>query len=515
MLSMPAPLKKLLPQNGWQWLVLLSVLSAAVTRFYNLSSSAMFLGDQGRDALIVSRIFTEADLVFIGPVTSVGNMYLGPLYYYFMLPFLWISYPSPVGPAYGVALVGIVFIFLLYYWGRAVVGERAAAFSTVFATFSYVMIENSRFSWNPNITPLFSLLLVYACVKAIKGQEWYWVWAAVAASALLQLHYVTLLACAAAGLLWLFDIYKHFRTRELKKLLLPTVIAVGVVFFSFLPLILFDIKHDGLNKNALVGLLFSDKNFASSNSGLFVENGYFSRIKLQAEQILFNIYTGNEKHGSQLLLLAAIILTTGFLIFKKKHPRYWSVCILLGFVSISVVGLSFYQRTVYDHYILYTVSFGALLLGFLSSELWQKSWGKGVVLALLATIILINVNQFDFRQHGTNYSTLKETAAQIHERVEPGETYSIVLLSPSHDLYGMNFRYFLSTNQNKKPVSPEYSSQAEKLFIIDEEKSADRPQDLSIYEIVTYPSKEITETFSVAGGPDVFVLEKPTSERSE
>ena len=79
------------------WLVVLTVVAAAVLRFYNLEDSQQFLGDQGRDSMVVSRIFTERDPVFIGPVTSIGNMYLGPLYYYFMLPFLWLSYPSQWG----------------------------------------------------------------------------------------------------------------------------------------------------------------------------------------------------------------------------------------------------------------------------------------------------------------------------------------------------------------------------------------------------------------------------------
>src|SRR5690606_24275698 len=88
-----------------QHLMIAIVVVGAGLRLYNLPHTAQFLGDQGRDALIVSRIFKEGDLVFIGPVTSVGNMYLGPLYYYFMLPFLWLSYPSPLGPAYGVAIL--------------------------------------------------------------------------------------------------------------------------------------------------------------------------------------------------------------------------------------------------------------------------------------------------------------------------------------------------------------------------------------------------------------------------
>ncbi|MBP9700599.1 hypothetical protein KBD71_04945, partial [Candidatus Woesebacteria bacterium] len=46
-------------------------------RFYRLRSTMQFLGDQGRDALIARGILMDRDPAFIGPVTSVGNMYLG------------------------------------------------------------------------------------------------------------------------------------------------------------------------------------------------------------------------------------------------------------------------------------------------------------------------------------------------------------------------------------------------------------------------------------------------------
>ena len=100
------------------WIIFITLICASFLRLYNIPSTVQFLGDQGRDALIVADIFKKLDPVFIGPVTSVGNMYLGPLYYYFMLPFLFLTYPSPMGPVYAVALLGIVTVFLLFYLGK-------------------------------------------------------------------------------------------------------------------------------------------------------------------------------------------------------------------------------------------------------------------------------------------------------------------------------------------------------------------------------------------------------------
>ena len=179
----------------------------------------MFEGDQGRDALVVSKIFKEGDLVFIGPVTSVGNMYLGPFYYYFMLPFLWLSYPSPLGPVYAVALVNILAVYLIYKLGSKMFGQKVGILAAFFFGLSQVSVTYSRFSWNPNLAPFFSLLIIYFNWKALKKPKF---WLAVLASfaALIQLHYLTLLAAASAGLTWLWQLSQYLvknKTKDMSK----------------------------------------------------------------------------------------------------------------------------------------------------------------------------------------------------------------------------------------------------------------------------------------------------------
>ena len=142
-------------------LLLLVFLLAIFLRFKNLKGSLMFQGDQGRDALIVANIFKEKDLVFIGPVTSIGNMYLGPFYYYLMMPFLWLSYPSPMGPVYLVATLGVLTVALMYFLGKRIFSKKIAVLASIFLALSHTAVSLSRFSWNPNPSPLFSLLMFY------------------------------------------------------------------------------------------------------------------------------------------------------------------------------------------------------------------------------------------------------------------------------------------------------------------------------------------------------------------
>ena len=89
----------------WRYLLILMVLAVSIfTHFYRLDHTFIFHNDEGRDVLIAYRMLDTKLPVLLGPETSVGNMYLGPFYYYLMVPSLWLSQLSPVGPAAMVAL---------------------------------------------------------------------------------------------------------------------------------------------------------------------------------------------------------------------------------------------------------------------------------------------------------------------------------------------------------------------------------------------------------------------------
>ncbi|KKR70154.1 MAG: hypothetical protein UU12_C0028G0008, partial [Candidatus Woesebacteria bacterium GW2011_GWA2_40_7b] len=112
-------IRDFIKQNKFECFLLLIILAvAAFFRLYKIDQYMTFLGDEGRDVIIVRRIFTEVHPPLIGPGTSVGNMYLGPLYYYMMAPALLLANFSPVGPAVMVVILGVLTVFLIWFIGR-------------------------------------------------------------------------------------------------------------------------------------------------------------------------------------------------------------------------------------------------------------------------------------------------------------------------------------------------------------------------------------------------------------
>ena len=151
--------------------ITLIILCAAFLRMWRLGDFAMFLADQGRDAIIIKRIVMLEHFPLIGPPSSIGQVYLGPFFYYLVAPFLFLFGLNPVGLAFGVSLLSIVGIVIGYFVVQKALNEKIALVFLVLSAFSYQLIWMARFSWNPNLLPVFAFFTLYFLYKALETKR--------------------------------------------------------------------------------------------------------------------------------------------------------------------------------------------------------------------------------------------------------------------------------------------------------------------------------------------------------
>lgn len=487
------------------WVLITIILIGAFLRLYNIPNTVQFLGDQGRDAIIVSNIFTKGDLVFIGPVTSVGNLYLGPLYYYFMLPFLWLTYPSPLGPVYAVALLSILTTFLMYQFGKEMFSKNIALVAASLFALSSTVITYARFSWNPNPAPLVAVCTIYGVWKSFDDARW-WIVVAIGLSTIIQLHYLALLLFPAMGAIWLSQIYFAKGDRK-KSIALLQQLFIGMVIFivSLTPLVLFDSKHDWLNAHAFYEMFFGNSEIHSSTVP-FSEK-LFTALKEthgRSMHILFEITIGKMRSINTTLLIAFILFVLHLLNKRPKYSRGLQILTLI--LMTSILGTSFYEHTVFDHYIAYLFPVTLFLLAIVLYETARiRVVGPIVVLIFSLLFVLFNSRNYPLKSLGWTINDTKNTADTILNRVKPNEKYNIVHLSPTGDLDGLSYRYFLQTS-TKPPVVTEERGSVETLFIIDDEFLYKKSTDSPVYEIVVFPNKNPAEIYAIEGGPTITVL---------
>ncbi len=497
---------------SWQVVVvILATLLGTVLRSWNYIPTLMFQGDQARDALIVSNIFINKDPVFIGPVTSVGNMYLGPLYYYFMLPWLMLSYPSPLGPAIAITILGIVAVPLTYLVAKELLGKTPAAIAALMMAISSVLVTSSRFSWNPNPAPIVMLLVIWATYRAWTKSAWYWLLATLGFCILIQLHYLSLLAVGGIGSIGLIQIVGMVRNRASigawRTLVLAVIASVVLFAVSLTPLILFDLKHEGLNTKAFASLFSKEKIIDPQESSSFALKvaAIARNTNGRAQTILYDhLFGKNQLVG--MLSVAALVAASIVVLQKSKGDNRNGLTLLISFLIPAVVGTALYQHAIFDHYLLFIFPVAFMFWGYWLGTLTQAKWGILITVVTLVAYAGYNLMHMPFGAQAWTILDVKHTAEVIYPQLKDGEKYSLVLLGPSKDLYAQNYRYYLSTT-DRPPLPPERAAEADTLVVINEEHVAD-VANVPIYEIVIFPNKANPSTLTIPGGPDISIFRR-------
>lgn len=350
--------------------VLLIILVAFILRVYRIDEYMTFLGDEGRDMLVMKKIWVDFDLPFIGPPTSVGNMYLGPLYYYMMAVVTGIFWMNPVAASVMVAFIGIATVGFIYYLARIWFGRLAAVVAAVLYALSPVTIVYARSSWNPNPAPFFALLSLFGLYKVHRSGNMNWlILTGVGIAFAINMHYLALILIPIMGLLWLYELVIHYR-RKLKRtnVWFGTFLAVFTFLALMSPLFVFDIKHNYPNYYALM-ILFNSKE--SSVGGGLYEN-LIKIFPIYTDKLVGRYISGLE-YGLHWIVSVLILLPLIWVgIAKIKGIRLrWPYLGLGVFLVFGLLGLTFYKNEIYDHYIGFLTPAAFILFGALGGLLWN------------------------------------------------------------------------------------------------------------------------------------------------
>jgi len=429
------------------WLLLLILAVGVFLRFFRFEGFVTFLGDQGRDAIVFQRMISLQHLPAIGAPTSVGQVYLGPFYYYFIAPWLWLFGGNPVGPAFGVAFFSCFYLLANYFIVNEFFDKKTALLSTLFLSLSSVLIDLSRFSWNPNLLPLFTLLSVYFFIKSIKTKKWqYFVLTGSFLSFSIQLHYLALFLIFPVAILYLIEYLK------IKKKLLYTkylILNTASFFFFSSPLLVFDLRHQFLNSNNFIKLFQSSGSTLMDKFKSFFDTFYY-----------LNFYSLYIKLEPLLLFLLIALLFIGFFaIIKEKLMIKTFLFIFL----MTMAGMSLYNGEKYPHYfgVLYPLYY--ILISFFLTSLYNIAWGKHLLaLFIFAYTFLMHVQYPFFKSAGSmQIKRARDVAKKIYENVVENK-FTLTALPEKYS--DSTYRYYLEI-WGKKPIEKDSLVRADELFV--------------------------------------------------
>lgn len=351
------------------YLVLALVLAGAFfVRTYRLHDLLGFYYDQGRDALVIWRLWHEGKLFLIGPVTGLAGIFLGPAYYYLIAPFYLVGGGDPVVPAVFLAFLTTLAVFVVYFLGREFHSREAGLAAAFITAFSYNIFLASRWLSNPTPLLLSSLLLLWSMWKIVKGaSSWWWVVASLLVG--ISLHFEAASAVFFLPVMLIFLIWQKRRIN--RRFLLFSSLAFVL---TLAPQIVFNLRHENILFQNFYKILFEENSFRLS----------FWEVLQERKRLYWDVFRGMTFWDWPVFATIFFVLSgAAVLSFWKRASREPGVPILLLFIITPLVGLLAFQGNygnVYGYYLTGIYLPFVLLFAIGLGELWKSKQGRVAVL---------------------------------------------------------------------------------------------------------------------------------------
>lgn len=402
------------------------IIVGFVLRAYNFSEWLRFNMDQARDVVLVEDSIQENSWPLLGPRAGGTDFRLGAIFYDFQIASAKIFGAIPASVAYPDLLFSLLSIPLFFLLARIYFAKPVALSLTWLFSISYFVIKYSRFAWNPNSTPFFVMLFIYAVYRVgISEESKDKLWAIIAGVAMgigMQLHTTLLIILPVVALIFAYQLFKN------KKLTIAcaTLVFIAVVFVN-IPQISSEIQTGGLNTQTFI-LSIANKNGRNTN---LVDNLTLNiSCHLRANYGILTAYGNEEECGysdvykdvkkldnakvpllDKIILVLYIFLASIFsiggyyLMFRKIKKETDSkrklLAKLVGFyVLLTFVFFIVWATELSMRFFLILEFVPFLLLGFWLEYIWENTGKLWLIVVLVTLISFFNLQK--------NYSVFKD-----------------------------------------------------------------------------------------------------------
>ncbi len=414
----------------------LMLLGFAV-RYYHFNEWLYFKMDQSRDAAIIGNAVLNGPeyLPLLGPragATTLAHGFLrtGPAYYYMQYfsgvlagsvePYVF-AYPDLF---FGILAIPMLFVLLRLYF------PRGTAFGvTTLYTFCFLVIEYSRFAWNPNTLPFFIFLAFYGLLRFLneidlkRRYKWLTLWIG-ALTIGAQLHFFgvfSLIGISGLMVIWHFELWRAepWRMLRAKSVWLPivkyTLTGVAIALFLYTPAIISDTYRHGENIHNFFEAMGSKQDKAALSKKLATsldQNSQYYCLITTAQCM-----TGSGKSNTLPELATALFILFGIafsVIRLRKLPagiqKDFLRLVVVWFAVFSILSIPVASQ-LRPRFFLVVMALPFILWG-VWFEYMQERWKQNGLLAGLVLFIVLfglNVQGTLAWFHEQSQSQLKDT----------------------------------------------------------------------------------------------------------
>jgi hypothetical protein len=365
-------------RNNKLLIIIIAVFSLIIC-LLELSKGYTFEWDQADDAAKVFSIIQLQKPLLIGPrVANDNGFFIGPYHYYFLLPFYLLTRGDPLAGVYALLFVNVLTPIIYFLLAKKIFNQKIALLSALILPLCL-----GKICWNIMYAPLISITAFYICYQAI-NKRFSFPLAMLFAAFVANVHLVPASLTPIIILSFLLAKNKP-KTKE---------IILGLLLFClpFLPLIIFDLRHNFLNLNKLLQMLFGHSDQNTLTYGYIWLRSFWRSLNIIG---LFPVLL-------ERLFFLLILIIFPFFITGRKNKILVIVWLLLP-----LAALSQYKGTVSEYYYGMLTSLLPLFLAYLVFK------SKRPILFIVPLVFLILFSILKISQLPRSLITLNDKKAVV------------------------------------------------------------------------------------------------------
>lgn len=388
-------------------------------RSYNLSGRLGFGWDQERDALAATNILV-GKLTLLGPrVQGPAGFFLPPYFFYMLAPFYKLFNLSPSATGGFIVFWSILTFVVSYLIVSKVFDKKAALFFLALWAVNPLSVSIDTIAWNPVVVPLLFIVLIYLIYLYIKKIKAKYIFLAGIIFGMGLSSHLQFLFIAPVFTPLLIDIFKSKKFKNMAFLVLGSVIP-------FIPIFIFDLRHNFLNLNQIAG---------------FVKNGGegVNRVLIVWERASSFMVGGSP--SILLGTLIYIIVSIGLFVMARriKNTDQGKILLSLGAVWVASLPLFYaFVRSPSEYYFNYLLIPFIIFLSLLLKNL------KSLGILLLAGIMIYFIFQAKplLRDVALSLREKDQAVSLLSKVTENSSSFNISFDVPFNEDTG--FRYLLN-----------------------------------------------------------------------
>jgi len=355
-------------------LILSILLLGLLFRIYQLETFYVFNHDQDLYSWIIKDILVDKHFRLIGQLTSIDGVFIGPLFYYMLVPFFAIFNLNPLAATIPVIIIGLATVYSFYWILSHLFDIETGLIAAFLYSISWANAFYDRWVVPTQPTVLWSIWYLYAILMLAKGNFRVLPLLGILLGLVWHIHIALAPLAALIPIALIFSKDKP----ALKQFIQP--IALSLVFT--IPFWGFEFRH---NFQQIKGFLDSLSLRRGEAEGLF-------RAWIVVDNAARSL-GGNLFFGIKLPFFAEYLLLGGlsiYLYIKKTQLRqllYISgLWILLIFLAQEVS-----KRGVSEYYFANIVPIAIAIFSLVISQIYRQGIGKALVKLSLLIFLVSNI----------------------------------------------------------------------------------------------------------------------------